>query len=389
MTPAIGSEAPRVSDSSDKFSKVSRKVLNYTEFILSKENQRHLKPIISERAVEKYEENEKNKFPAKQVNGENILKSNEENMSYNKVCRGKGAKGPDRADKENNNVSATDDSNVNSNTFVEATKSTTCKRKFGTAFEPNNNHTSFSKRQCNTQKMSSFISKPNLDEVFPLLYRQWAIFCEFSTVSDETNMELLRIAKDKRGKADETQADPTLKFGLYLKALLYYVMCARGLEQTNPEKASTYYEYSSSLMAHAIDKLVESKSQLCNGYLHVLGLQCSAIISQKVFCLKRRDLGNSYSTMKELFQKRKAGEGNNRSKSDIWKQIQRHQSITTLNENANKFWKEAEAMIGQSELKPFFANIDTDVSKLEISSDVLHLINYTMIVLAETETPRT
>ena len=176
-------------------------------------------------------------------------------MLCNKVCRGKGAKGPDSADKESNNVSATDDRNANSNTLVEATKSTTCKRKFGTAFEPNNNHNSFSKRQCNTQKMSSFISKPNLDEAFPLLYRQWAIFSEYSTVSDETNMELLRIAKDKRRKADKAQADPTLKFGLYLKALLYYVMCARGLEQTNPEQASTYYEYSSSLMAHAINEL--------------------------------------------------------------------------------------------------------------------------------------
>ena len=348
MTPAIGTDAPRVSDSYDNSTPSSKKVLNYTQFILSEENKRRLKPI---------------ELQVKQVN----------------ECRSKGAKGPDRADKEN--ISGTDDRNVNTNNFVEATKSTTWKRKFDTAFEPNNNQDGLSKRQC-TQHFPSFINKPNYDEAFPLLYRQWAIFSEFSTVSDETNVELLRIAKDKRGKADKAQ-DPTIKFGLYLKALLYYVMCARGLEMTNPEKASTYYEYSSSLMAYAINEFVESKSQLCNGYLHVIGLQCSAIISRKLFSLKRRDLGNSYSTMKELLQK------NNRSKSDIWKQIQRHQSITTLNENANKFWKEAEAMIGQSELKPFFANIDTDVSKLEISSDVLHLINYTMIVLAETETPRT
>ena len=102
------------------------------------------------------------------------------------------------------------------------------------------------------------------------------------------------------------------------------MMCARVLEQTNPEKALTYYNYSSSLMSHAINKLVKLKSvlnsespMLCNGYLHVIGLQCSAIISRKLFSMKRLNLGNSYSIMEELFQKNKSGEGRSRSKSAI------------------------------------------------------------------------
>ena len=121
---------------------------------------------------------------------------------------------------------------------MEATKFTTGKRKSGTAFinefEPNTNHDSLSKPQC-TQNLSnkiyqkgsetaadkthtsnngvnlkgnlrvfhfsSFVNKHNLDELFPVLYRQWSIFSEYSTVNNATNMEL-EIAKHERYNAD-------------------------------------------------------------------------------------------------------------------------------------------------------------------------------------------
>ena len=62
------------------------------------------------------------------------------------MCRGKRAKG---ADKENiKKVSGINESFVDTNKFVEATKFTTSKLKFGTAFinefEPNSNHDSLS-----------------------------------------------------------------------------------------------------------------------------------------------------------------------------------------------------------------------------------------------------
>ena len=52
-------------------------------------------------------------------------------------------------------------------------------------------------------------------------------------------------------------------------------------------------------------------------------------------------------------------------------------------QDANNYWKNAESVIEQFGLESFFGRINTHVSKLELSSDVLHLVIYIMIVLAE------
>ena len=251
-----------------------------------------------------------------------------------------------------------------------------------------------------------------MDEEFSPLYQ-----ILFSSTDDRigtvTAEELNKIAKRESVAADRTQ-DPTIRFCLWLKAVIYYVMCANIFEQTKPEVAVAMYSDISLVMSDLINKVVKQKSEfnsksqkLCNGYLHVIGLQCSAIISQKLFSLKCEDIGNSYSIMEELFKKNKSDDGSSRSKYtmkstevsgsmssnsssvcpnnmesmyDFWNQIKSHHSIAR---NANTYWKDAETVISQSELEPFFASINTNLSALELSSDVQHLIIYIMIVLAK------
>ena len=140
--------------------------------------------------------------------------------------------------------------------------------------------------------------------------------------------------------------------------------------------------------------------KLCRGYMCAIGLKCSAILSQKVFSLKSPELNNYYKKLEECFKNSPSLASSTNSETsgysysdslpdnveavqDMWQHMKSYFSIATHMHDANKYWEKAESRIEQFGLESFFAKINTHISKLELSSDVLHLAKYIMIVLAE------